>query len=258
MRFASGEKPRDRVVIPKSDKTGTRMHPNVVEIAKNANSTNNSQAFHGLEPSNVANKDDYKSGNLAKYNSMKNGLDKDSKTLPAHKSSSMTKVPDPYKSAPDLNVLNLVEDEVSSASHIVITKEIGTGAFGGVYECTIKALGNDRKFAVKKQPGDEKNLLEADILKKYRHPNIVNMYAYFKEKDPLRKTKQFDHYLVMEKFTTSLGREIAKRATENRTFKEKEVHLILESVVNGLHFLHSHKNPIMHRDVKVRIFRDLF
>lgn len=237
MRFAQGRRPSNvKAVVPKSEEHGTRMHP-VFDIAKQAAivpsqaENNSSRVIPALEPSKHE----------------KEHKKKDS--LPPPETTSMTPVPAKYNSMPDLGTINLFEEDISSPNDIVVGTRIGNGAFGDVFECTIK--GSDKLFALKVQPGDE-NLLEADLLKKYRHPNIVPIIAYFKVAT-MGQPKPFKHYLVMEKFTTSLGKEISKREMESRIFKKKEVQLILESISQGISFLHNQKKPIMHRDIKVEI-----
>ena len=61
-------------------------------------------------------------------------------------------------------------------SDINIGKKIGKGAFGDVFEATLKSTGE--KLAVKScRSGDltdmDKFLQEAEILKQYDHPNVV-------------------------------------------------------------------------------------
>ena len=133
-----------------------------------------------------------------------------------------------------------------------IGKLLGRGAFGEVYESSIK--GHDGKYAVKKlikekykkNPKGYKYLEnEIKILKDTSHDNIVKLYSSDIE-TPLHR------YLVTEycnggDLNTCL--EFYKK-TKNRPFTEEEVQHIMRQIVSAIKYLHVDKK-IIHRDLKL-------
>ena len=133
-----------------------------------------------------------------------------------------------------------------------IGKLLGRGAFGEVYESSIK--GHDGKYAVKKlikekykkNPKGYKYLEnEIKILKDTSHDNIVKLYSSDIE-TPLHR------YLVTEycnggDLNTCL--EYYKK-TKNRPFTEEEVQHIMRQIVSAIKYLHVDKK-IIHRDLKL-------
>ena len=133
-----------------------------------------------------------------------------------------------------------------------IGKLLGRGAFGEVYESSIK--GHDGKYAVKKlikekykkNPKGYKYLEnEIKILKDTSHDNIVKLYSSDIE-TPLHR------YLVTEycnggDLNTCL--EYYKK-TKMRPFTEEEVQHIMRQIVSAIKYLHVDKK-IIHRDLKL-------
>ena len=133
-----------------------------------------------------------------------------------------------------------------------IGKLLGRGAFGEVYESSIK--GHDGKYAVKKlikekykkNPKGYKYLEnEIKILKDTSHDNIVKLYSSDIE-TPLHR------YLVTEycnggDLNTCL--EYYKK-TKKRPFTEEEVQHIMRQIVSAIKYLHVDKK-IIHRDLKL-------
>ena len=133
-----------------------------------------------------------------------------------------------------------------------IGKLLGRGAFGEVYESSIK--GHDGKYAVKKlikekykkNPKGYKYLEnEIKILKDTSHDNIVKLYSSDIE-TPLHR------YLVTEycnggDLNTCL--EYYKKI-KNRPFTEEEVQHIMRQIVSAIKYLHVDKK-IIHRDLKL-------
>ena len=77
-------------------------------------------------------------------------------------------------------------------SDVNVGKKIGKGAFGEVFEATLRS---SERVAVKTCRSNEltdkdKFLQEAEILQQYVHPNIVRLIGVCAEKDPV--------YIVME------------------------------------------------------------
>ena len=91
-------------------------------------------------------------------------------------------------------VAPVVKSDTCSLRHsdVQVGKKIGQGAFGEVFEATLKT---GERVAVKTCRSNEltdkdKFLQEAEILQQYVHPNIVRLIGVCAEKDPV--------YIVME------------------------------------------------------------
>ena len=129
--------------------------------------------------------------------------------------------------------------EVSSKA-IKIKKEIGRGVYATVYE----GLFKEQKVAVKvlHDIKSERNFevfrREVSLLAQLRHPNLLLFIAV-----------AFDHtnerpLMVMELMTMSLREGYTTGIVERPNMR-----LIMYDVACALYYLHSQKEPILHRDV---------
>lgn len=137
--------------------------------------------------------------------------------------------------------------EPLSLTHLQLTgKEVGRGSYATVYEVIfngMKCAGKEIHRALLEQ-GDYSYTLrrfaeECKILSRLNHPNIVKFYGvYFRENEKVPM-------LVMEFLPLSLTLCLDKRGalTEETSFS------ILHDVALGLSYLHSHKPPVIHRDL---------
>lgn len=122
------------------------------------------------------------------------------------------------------------------------TKEVlGNGAFSEV----IKAEEKETKRGVAIKVINKKSLKgkedalqnEIDVLKKVKHPNIVQLYEIFDDKSRL--------YLVMELVT---GGELFDRIISKGSYTEKDATELIRQVLDALEYLH--ELGIIHRDLK--------
>jgi calcium/calmodulin-dependent protein kinase I len=119
---------------------------------------------------------------------------------------------------------------------------LGTGAFSKVFlaECrfepgTMVAIKCIDKKALK---GKEESLEnEIKVLRKLRHPNIVQLYDTYDEKSYV--------YLVMELVT---GGELFDRIVAKGSYTERDASYLIRQVLAAVHFMHS--NGVVHRDLK--------
>ncbi|MFH4976433.1 hypothetical protein AB6A40_003142 [Gnathostoma spinigerum] len=119
---------------------------------------------------------------------------------------------------------------------------IGTGAFSKVFlaECKTQpgvmvAVKCIDKKALK---GKEESLEnEIKVLRKLQHPNIVQLYDTFDEKQYV--------YLVMELVT---GGELFDRIVAKGSYTERDASLLIKQVLEAVAFMH--KNGVVHRDLK--------
>uniref|UniRef100_A0A0N5AAL8 Protein kinase domain-containing protein n=1 Tax=Syphacia muris TaxID=451379 RepID=A0A0N5AAL8_9BILA len=78
---------------------------------------------------------------------------------------------------------------------------------------------------------------EIRVLKKLKHPNIIQLYGTYDEKDYV--------YLVMELVT---GGELFDRIVAKGSFTEQDASNLMKQVLEAVSFMH--KNGVVHRDLK--------
>jgi len=121
-------------------------------------------------------------------------------------------------------------------------KELGSGAYAVVYECTSKATG--RKAAVKvversKLTVEDDQALkeEVAILRNMKHDHIVQLFDFYQDKQK--------YYLVLE---ICLGGELFDRIVEKKSYNEKEARDLVRILFDALHYCHM--ASVVHRDLK--------
>ncbi|XP_060080975.1 calcium/calmodulin-dependent protein kinase type 1-like [Ylistrum balloti] len=123
-----------------------------------------------------------------------------------------------------------------------IFKEVlGTGAFSEVslaqdtWESKLVAIKNiDKRFLRDKESSLEN---EVDVLRRLKHPNIVQLLEVFEEKTNV--------YLVMELVT---GGELFDRIVEKGSYTEKDASSLIKQVLEAVDFMH--ELGVVHRDLK--------
>ena len=89
------------------------------------------------------------------------------------------------------------------------------------------------------QNGD---VLEIEILKKLKHPNIVKLI----DSGNLLLENQKYAYAILDFIS---GETLADKMKRDQTFNQYEAKDIILGVLNGLNYLHNQKNPIIHNDI---------
>ncbi|VDO50842.1 unnamed protein product [Haemonchus placei] len=119
---------------------------------------------------------------------------------------------------------------------------LGTGAFSKVFlaECKqepghMVAVKCIDKKALKGKEDSLEN--EIKVLRKLRHPNIVQLYDTYEEKQYV--------YLVMELVT---GGELFDRIVAKGSYTEKDASHLIRQVLHAVSFMHG--NGVVHRDLK--------
>ncbi|KAL2914707.1 hypothetical protein HK105_205847 [Polyrhizophydium stewartii] len=118
---------------------------------------------------------------------------------------------------------------------------IGTGAFSEVKLAVERATG--QKFAIKiidklKCKGKESMIeTEVNILKRVRHPNIIQLYEMYEFSGKI--------YLVMELVT---GGELFDEIVGRGKYTERDASKIVQRILCAIEYLHS--MAIVHRDLK--------
>lgn len=125
-----------------------------------------------------------------------------------------------------------------------VENAIGKGNFARVHKCqriednhtmAIKSVLN--KTIKQSERNQRSILLEIDIMRKLKHPNVVDMFEVF-------ESDKYVH-LVME---ILLGGELFERIKQKGSYSEKDAMMVMKRFLEALDFLH--KAGIVHRDLK--------
>ncbi|OMJ78572.1 hypothetical protein SteCoe_21596 [Stentor coeruleus] len=140
------------------------------------------------------------------------------------------------------NTDNLI---LSSLSDYISLSFIGAGAFSEVLKCQhrpsngIRALKITPKHLLVSSQIDPKSFLkEVLILKKLKHPKIVNYIESFEDKR---------HYYIVTELCE--GDTLYSRLRKIGKFSEKTVLEIMKQVLEGVSYIHSQN--VVHRDIKL-------
>ncbi|KAI9029385.1 kinase-like domain-containing protein [Hyaloraphidium curvatum] len=120
--------------------------------------------------------------------------------------------------------------------------QIGRGAYGAVYRGI--NLENGEFVAIKRMSRNaiedetQVQMKEIDMLKKLRHPNVVEYYGFIRTHDSF--------YIVMEFCENGSLQSVCKKFGGG--FPEPLVSRYIKQVLNGLHYLH--EQGVVHRDIK--------
>ncbi|CAK61473.1 unnamed protein product (macronuclear) [Paramecium tetraurelia] len=143
-----------------------------------------------------------------------------------------------------MNHLRLLkEHSANPLDNYVIEQSIGKGAFGKVYRglhrptqqrVAIKILEKSRI----EQPADFTRIQrEIHILRKLRHPNIVQLYEILESESKI--------YLIMEYVS---GGELFQHIVKNKKLSEQDAAAFFSQIIEAIEYLHSIK--VAHRDLK--------
>ncbi|GBG91430.1 hypothetical protein CBR_g52386 [Chara braunii] len=120
---------------------------------------------------------------------------------------------------------------------------LGEGGYGRVYKATLSkgVLAAVKRAAQQSFQGEKEFHTEIELLSSVAHPNLVRLLGYCNEKGT--------QMLVYEYIPQgTLRSHLSRRATRPLTFQERVE--IMVGAANGIAFLHSNVNPIIHRDIK--------
>ncbi|XP_076357624.1 serine/threonine-protein kinase Pak-like [Tachypleus tridentatus] len=118
-------------------------------------------------------------------------------------------------------------------------KQISQGGSGTVYTAIATDTGLEvavKKINITKQPRKDFIITELLIMKKYKHPNIVNYLDSFLDGDEL--------WVIMEYLAVGCMTEVLAKTC----LYENEIAAVCKELLQAIHFLHG--NNIVHRDIK--------
>ncbi|NTW02891.1 MAG: protein kinase [Oscillochloris sp.] len=124
-----------------------------------------------------------------------------------------------------------------------VTRQIGRGGMGAVYEAVDTRLSNTvalKQTLVRDAQLDDAFAREARLLSSLRHAALPVVSDYFAHGD--------SHFLVMQFIPgTDLGALMSQRSAP---FAFDEVHSWANALLDALDYLHTQALPIIHRDIK--------
>lgn len=95
------------------------------------------------------------------------------------------------------------------------------------------------------------DILEIEILKKIKHPNLV---AYCDNGELLIENQKYA-FVILDFIS---GETVADKMKREQTFNQYDAKEIITGVLNGLSYLHNLENPIIHNDItNLNIMSDL-
>jgi serine/threonine protein kinase len=124
-----------------------------------------------------------------------------------------------------------------------IVEILGQGGMGSVYRAVDENLGvevavKDNLFTTEEYARQFR--LEAVILASLRHANLPRVTDHF-------VIGEQGQYLIMDYIE---GEDLRQRMERQGTISEEDAILIGAAMCDALHYLHSRKQPIVHRDIK--------
>jgi MAP/microtubule affinity-regulating kinase len=158
---------------------------------------------------------------IPNYNSVKRALQ-----IKIMKSSLLGKCPETTKNFYE------IQHELGSGSYAKV--KLGVSILSGT-QVALKIYGKNKKTS---ESSIKRIYAEMKILRRMSHPNIVNFIEIFEQPKKI--------YTVMEYVE---GSDLLKILINKGHFKEKRFRVILQQIVEGLEYIHSHK--ILHRDIKL-------
>ena len=132
--------------------------------------------------------------------------------------------------------------KLGSIDNYILTEDIGEGNFGkmklGVYKPTLE------QFAIKilnkktiKEKMKNVDFRENEIITKFHHINIVNVFELIEDKD--------NYYIIMEYCQKG---ELFDYIVDKKKLSEEEASIFFYQLINGVSYMH--KKGIAHRDLK--------
>ncbi|EGC39404.1 hypothetical protein DICPUDRAFT_147802 [Dictyostelium purpureum] len=117
-------------------------------------------------------------------------------------------------------------------------EQLGTGSYGSVHRAINKDTGFELAVKVIPIKDSEEIEKEISILKKCKSSNIVSYYGSCQQGENL--------WILMEYCNIGSIRDLLE--TTEKTLNEKQVSIVVQQALKGLHYLH--QNQIIHRDIK--------
>ena len=143
-----------------------------------------------------------------------------------------------------MKINNLKNDikQLDSLKNYILKDDIGEGNFGKMKLAIYKPTGDE--YAIKilnkdtiKQKMKNVDFKENEIITKFHHVNIVNVFELIEDKE--------NYYIVMEYCQKG---ELFDYIVSNKKLSEDEASIFFYQLINGVNYIHS--KEIAHRDLK--------
>ena len=142
----------------------------------------------------------------------------------------------------NINNLKSSQKELGNINNYIIKDDIGEGNFGKIKLAVYKPTGD--QYAIKilnketiKQKMKNVTFKENEIISKFNHINIINVFELIENKD--------NYYIIMELCQKG---ELFDYIVSNKRLSDDEASMFFYQLINGVSYLHS--KGISHRDLK--------
>ena len=160
-----------------------------------------------------------------------------------------------------------VPDDISAISHPIgeqticiprdevhIIEEIGRGAWAtvakGKYHQTTVAVKWPHEQLIRDYPNILPRLeREIAIMAQVRHPNLIHFIGAVMDDSSRQLLQGQPPLIITELLDTNLRREYMRCKSQNLSLGKHVLQSIFLDVAHGLHCLHTHNPPIIHRDI---------
>eukprot|EP00166_Cyanidium_caldarium_P001949 ctg_2042.g531 len=156
----------------------------------------------------------------------------------------------PHERRPSDAAFGDFEERSPDGRYIRFDEMLGRGAYKAVYKAfdtdqAIEVAWNKLNVSRMSDRDAEKVVNEMQILRTLQHPNIINLFCGWEERDERGRIRGAD--FITELMTSGT---LKQYMTKVKTLKLKVIRRWCRNVLEAINYLHSRTPPVMHRDLK--------